>query len=189
MNASFPREADGDDPFRPGSGIAPLHTERLDLVPASLEALRAAAVDRDALARLLDVDVAEGWPSSELDEALPSYIAELQRGTATPGWGLWLLIDRDERVLVGDVGFKGRPNSRGEVEIGYGIAPAYRRRGYASEASRTLCDWAFSQPEVARIVAECLPENVPSVRVLQRLGMRQTHKEGKMLKWELSRPS
>ncbi len=134
------------------------------------------------------VEVAAEWPSEELQDALPAYIRDLERQGSMSGWGLWLIVEPLERALVGDVGFKGGPDRRGSVEIGYGIAPAYRRRGYASEAASALVEWAFARPDVRRVIAECLPDNAGSIKVLEGLGMRQTHRDGRMLKWELPRP-
>ncbi len=165
-----------------------MRTERLELVPASLRLLHCAFKDRGELARLMAVVVAEDWPSEELQGALPAYIGDLERQGSMSGWGLWLIVEPREQALVGDVGFKGGPDRRGAVEIGYGIAPGYRRRGYALEAAAALVQWAFGRPEVRRVIAECLPDNTGSIKVLEGLGMRQTHREGRMLKWELPRP-
>ena len=87
--------------------------------------------------------------------------------------------------MIGDLGFKGKPNRRGTVEIGYRVAPAYRRQGYASEATRALVDWALAQGGVERITAECNPDNVGSIRVLEKLGMRRLESDGVLLRWEL----
>jgi 8-oxo-dGTP pyrophosphatase MutT (NUDIX family) len=86
------------------------------------------------------------------------------------GWGAWLLFRGEE--VVGDAGFKGPPQ-HGEVELGYSIVPEHRRRGYAIEAAKALVDWALGQPGVERVLAETEPENAPSQRVLERVGMRR----------------
>jgi RimJ/RimL family protein N-acetyltransferase len=38
---------------------------------------------------------------------------------------------------------------------------------------------------VRRITAECSPDNVPSVRILERLGMQCLEADGSLLRWEL----
>lgn len=168
---------------------APIRTARFTLIPGSRSLSRAAARDRAELADLLDATVPPGWPSRELDAALPVYAQQLENDPASVGWGLWFIVDEKRRSLVGDVGFKGKPDAYGRVEIGYGIAPAFRGRGYASEAATALVSWAFSQRDVRCISAECLADNEPSVRVLEKIGMDVVDKEGNMLKWELMRSS
>lgn len=166
-----------------------IETERLLLLPCSLEAARAAPHDTERVGELYGVGVPEGWPSEELRDAFPVFVRQLERDPHSFGWGNWLAIEPEEKMLVGDAGFKGRPDRSGSVEIGYGIAPAYQRRGYATEAARGLLKWAFSNPDVKRVTAECHEDNRASIRVLERLGMAPLQPVGNMLKWELWRPS
>jgi RimJ/RimL family protein N-acetyltransferase len=73
------------------------------------------------------------------------------------------------------------------IELGYGVHPDYRNRGYATEASRALIDWGLAQPSVERVVAKCDPDNSPSVRVLEKAGMKRHGKDlTGMLLWEAS---
>ena len=72
---------------------------------------------------------------------------------------------------MGDCGTSGSPNESGEVEIGYGLAPPCRGRGYATEAAGAVCRWLFTQAEVALIRADGVRvDNIASRRVLERLG-------------------
>lgn len=88
---------------------------------------------------------------------------------------------------MGDIGFKGKPNSENIVEIGYGIVPSAQGKGYATEAVQKLIDWAFSNKSINKIVAECLDENIPSIRVLEKLQMKRMGSENNMLKWQLEK--
>lgn len=62
-------------------------------------------------------------------------------------------------------------------ELGYETAPSYWDLGYATEAADTMLTFAFRELRVHRVWASCLLENVTSVRVLEKLGLRQ---EGKL---------
>jgi [ribosomal protein S5]-alanine N-acetyltransferase len=48
-----------------------------------------------------------------------------------------------------------------------------------------IIDWAFSTNLVRKVVAECLEDNIASVKVLEKLDMTRTGQDGDMLKWEL----
>jgi RimJ/RimL family protein N-acetyltransferase len=93
------------------------------------------------------------------------------------------MIERDSGSAVGDIGFKGPPEDTGRIEIGYSVIPDRRRRGYAKEAARALIDWALSQPKVRVIVAGCHPDNVPSIRTLERVGFHRTGKADGEIRW------
>lgn len=56
--------------------------------------------------------------------------------------------------------------------LGYHLARADWGQGYATEAARTLVEFAFTRLGLHRLYAECRPENVASVRVMEKLGMR-----------------
>jgi hypothetical protein len=42
------------------------------------------------------------------------------------GWWTYLFVHTKDKMLIGSGGYKGKADDAGVVEIGYGIAPAYR---------------------------------------------------------------
>ena len=151
-----------------------LTTPRLDLVSATAQHILVALEDAEKLGRLLGADLADSWPPPHVDEhALRTTLDALHRGPTQMGWWLRYMVLRrgpaGTPVLVGVAGLKGRPNG-GVVEVGYSVASEFRRRGLATEAVRALCDWAFDHDEVDEVIAETLPELVPSIRVLEKSG-------------------
>lgn len=100
------------------------------------------------------------WMKDELYQFLPPKI----------GFTSWIFIEKSTNQVIGDGGYKGNPNSYGEIEIGYEIIESKRNKGYATEAIDTLIDWAFTQDKVKYILAKCNPENIPSQNLLQKLG-------------------
>jgi RimJ/RimL family protein N-acetyltransferase len=58
----------------------------------------------------------------------------------------------------------------GDIEIGYGLAAPSRGQGYGSEAVAAITEWLLTQPEVRRIRATTLTDNMPSRRVLEKAG-------------------
>ena len=65
---------------------------------------------------------------------------------------------------------------RGEVEVGYWIAPRYRGQGYALEALRAVIDWARTLGH-HRLVAKHFVDNQASIRVLEAAGFHDTGSE------------
>lgn len=118
---------------------------------------------------------------------LSLYLQELHHDPEALGWGVWIVVERQADTVVGSVGFKGRPDREGTVEIGYEVAPAHRGRGYATEAVEALLRWAFAHPTVRRVAAECAPDNAASIRVLEKTGFRPIGSRAGFLCWEKSR--
>ncbi len=98
-----------------------------------------------------------------------------------------IIIHKADQVAIGGIGFHGAPDEAGMVEIGYNIIPAYEGQGYATEMARCVINWAFQTPNIQVITAECLDDNIGSIRVLEKVGMHRLPPEGNRLKWELRR--
>lgn len=165
-----------------------LQTTRLDLVACTQQVARAAGGGKRQLESLIGVPVAQAWLEEEGRNLLSYYAHWLSADASGAGWGLWLIIPREKRVMIGTAGFKGQPDYAGKIEIGYGIDAEYRRQGYTSEAAQALINWAFNNDQVNIITAECLTNNIGSMRVLEKLGMTRLNITGAYLNWRLERP-
>ncbi|MBV8220753.1 MAG: GNAT family N-acetyltransferase [Solirubrobacterales bacterium] len=161
-----------------------LSTERLVLNPLPPAAAAALPDDRQGASRIIGAKLSSHWPASDLLDVLPMQAAA---GPEQARYGVWVIIERESGVVVGDIGFLGPPGPEEEVEVGYSIVPDRRRRGYATEAARALVAWAREQPGVRVFVAECDEHNQASVQTLERLGFSRTAKAGGRLRWRLGR--
>jgi RimJ/RimL family protein N-acetyltransferase len=56
------------------------------------------------------------------------------------------------------------------VEVGWRLGAAYRGRGFATEAAAETLRWGFEELELEEIVSVYEPANLPSGRVMDRLG-------------------
>lgn len=153
-----------------------IRTERLILFQATPETLGAELVSREALGAALGADVPASWPPELYDaDAVRWTINWLAQHPENADWSLFYiaesLAERGSRpAIVGVAGYKGAPDERGVVEIGYGIVPESRRRGFASEAVEGLLARAFADERVNTVVAHTLPELVASIGVLRSTG-------------------
>ncbi len=161
-----------------------LETNRLKLIPFSLDLKQAAIYDKSKFAGMVGVRVPEHWPGPDLAEALPFFVEHMKKDPAGSVWD-GIIIYKEDEVIIGDMGYMGEPTEEGTVEIGYSIIPEYRNQGYATEMARRLIAWAFQEQRVKRIIAECLNDNIGSIKVLAKVGMHRLEPEDNMLKWEL----
>lgn len=100
----------------------------------------------------------------------------------------WFLKDKESAVIVGAADFKGAP-ANSQVEIGYAAGEAYRKRGYMTEAIRTMCDWALRQSGVKTVVAETDKQNGDSHKVLSKCGfIKCGDGDGDTFWWKLEKP-
>ena len=112
------------------------------------------------------------------------HLKKLEEDPSILYWGPWLALLKSDSTVIGDLGFKGKPDDKSSVEIGYGLLEEYWRKGYATEAVAALMEWAWKQDEVRKIKAETLRDNPGSIRVLEKLGMTVVIKSDEMIYWE-----
>jgi [ribosomal protein S5]-alanine N-acetyltransferase len=86
-------------------------------------------------------------------------------------------ITTPQPVIVGRIGFHGKPDKRGMVEVGYEIDPLHRRRGHAKAAMRIMIDVARSVQDVKVLRASVVPENNISRRVVESAGLKKVGTE------------
>ncbi len=101
------------------------------------------------------------------------------------GWGVWFVSLIENNQVIGDIGFKGKPDSQGTVEVGFGFIPEMHNKGIATESVGAIIEWALSSRKVKKIVAECLIDNLPSIKVLEKLKMTRTGITNGMINWEI----
>lgn len=147
-----------------------LQTERLKIVPCTDELLSTISTEE-----------------YKIGPHIKMFLDKLREDSTQLGWGVWLVINKENNTIIGDIGFKGKPNSENTVEVGYGIIPSAQNKGYATEAVNEIINWAFTNDDVGKVVAECLHDNIPSIKVLEKLNMNKIGTVNDMLKWELKK--
>jgi RimJ/RimL family protein N-acetyltransferase len=101
-------------------------------------------------------------------------------------------MERAGGAVVGGCGFKGPPDRDGAVELAYGIDPAHRGLGYATEAAAALTEFAFADGRVRLVRAHTKTDNGASARVLLkcgfvRIGEVVDPEDGLVCRWERRR--
>ena len=92
---------------------------------------------------------------------------------SNPDTGLLLLIRKNDGRPVGHAGLVPQEvDGEAEWEIGYWIAKEYWSHGYATEAARTLRDYAFDKLRKERLVSLIHPDNGGSQKVAGKCGMK-----------------
>jgi len=131
------------------------------------------ALDADALESILsDPETMRYYPAPYDRAGVEQWIERNRKRYREDGVGLWALELIGTEELIGDCGIVLQ-QVEGEAlyEIGYHLRRDFWGRGLATEAAVACRDWAFAHLEAERLISLIRPENLPSRRVAERVGM------------------
>lgn len=174
-------------PFANTPRFDDIRTQRLDLIaitPALLQCeMEGGAGFAARFSALAEAEIPPGWPPQDWEPHVLAFV--LRQVTAQPetvGWTRFVALREGasgRRTLVGTVGAippgtEMAHAAPGEIEVGYGILPAFQRRGIATEALAGMMDWVRSRLKVGAFVAQTFPALHASIRVLEKSGFELT---------------
>lgn len=143
-----------------------IETNRLFLREMTLE-------DFDALYTVLaDSDIMQHYPYIFDETRVRNWINKNIDRYRVLGFGLWAVCLKSTGEMIGDCGLTMQ-NINGMIlpEIGYHIAKAHQRQGYASEAARAVRDWCFAHTTFGMVYSYMKKSNVPSSATARANGM------------------
>lgn len=143
-----------------------LETSRLLLREMTLE-------DLDFVATMLaDPEVMRYYPRCCTREESEAWIRRQRVRYATDGFGFWLAVTQRSDEPVGQAGLLMQElDGVMRVGLGYLTHRPFWRRGLAYEACTSVLEHAFEVRGMGRVVSPIRPENEPSRRLAEKLGM------------------
>ncbi len=85
--------------------------------------------------------------------------------------GRWAVHVKQDLDFIGWCGLKNRPE-RNEIDLGFRFMKTAWGKGYATEAAYACIHYGFEKLHLPRIVGRAMPENIASLRVLEKCNMR-----------------
>jgi [ribosomal protein S5]-alanine N-acetyltransferase len=167
-----------------------LQTKRLRLTPLTPSQLQYYLDGPHYLESVLGFPISQAVLTPVVRRAIRAKIAKMAQVDEErhPWYTYWLIIITHKPYGAGLIGFKGYPNKKGEVEIGYGLDPTMQNNGYTTEAVQVLIGWAFRQPEgIMAVLAETAKSNIASQRVLTKAGLCVFQETADFLYWRLDK--
>ena len=90
--------------------------------------------------------------------------------------GRWAVHVKPTQKFIGWCGLKARPE-RNEIDLGYRLMKKAWGNGYATEAAYACLKYGFEKLNLQRIVGRAMPENIASLRVLEKCDMQYVGEE------------
>jgi len=88
------------------------------------------------------------------------------------GYGHWAVEEKSTGRMIGRIGFLN-PEGWPGFEIGWTLARRAWGKGYATEGARRALQYAFTELDQRHVISLIHTENVPSMKVAERLGEKR----------------
>ncbi|RMB57632.1 N-acetyltransferase [Dokdonia sinensis] len=111
--------------------------------------------------------IIEPWIVENEQEIIKNYVFAIER--------------TEDALFLGLFGLKLNHPKTKRGEIWYKIHPDFWGKGYATESTNLVLDYAFDKLELHRLEAGCAVENTGSIKVLEKVGMTQEGRCRKIL--------
>ena len=118
-----------------------------------------------------ETNLYQSWIPDSIDE-VQSFISKNPTQINIPDtWFQLVIITKQDNQVIGDIGLHFL-NDNHQAEIGITLSKHSQNQGYATEALRSVLSYLFSDLKKHRIIASIDPNNISSMRLMNRLGFR-----------------
>lgn len=122
-----------------------------------------------------EVQTGYGEPVYTTREAVAALLQEyIQKDESEPTCR-WAMIEKESGACIGQIAFFLMNERNRFAEIEYCVGRAFQRRGYATEATRAVVEYGFTELHLHRVQICCRENNPESRRVIEKCGF---HYEG-----------
>lgn len=121
-----------------------------------------------------DPEVMRFFPSAADRDRSDAMALRLGAQVDERGWGLWAVEVVRGAPFIGFIGLQPIPfeaHFTPAIEVGWRLAREHWGRGYAPEGARAAVEFGFGNLQLDEIVSMTIAANLPSQRVMQKLGM------------------
>lgn len=112
------------------------------------------------------------WTDAELTEKYERINQDYNKGIGI-GIGIVALELKDTKSIIGEAGLFNSFGNPEKLEMGYIIDSAFWRKGYGLETCKGLMNYAFNKLQTQTLVARMYAENINSVSLSNKCGMRE----------------
>lgn len=105
----------------------------------------------------------------DIEEA-KAYIEKMNGGVAENKWIVWGICSKETAELVGTISIWNLDSKENKGELGYGIFPSHRRRGFMKEALSAVVEFGFVEMRLETIEAYTSHYNQTSIDFLDKMG-------------------
>ena len=131
--------------------------------------------DLEGLHELLSNKVNMYFLDDIASENLDDSKKNLEQAISNTSGHYFCVRDKESDTYIGSVGYDITAETPiGKVvHMGFFILPEHQRKGYTAEAVKAVLSYAFAEDGCIRVTTGCFKDNVPSSKVIEKVGFRK----------------
>lgn len=147
--------------------------ELIDLKTARLQLRRLQLSDAERLRPILqNIEVMYAWEHAFTHQEISAWLLENLHRYQNDGYS-YMAAENPYGTLVGVIGLlTEHVDGRSQLGIGWIFEKRFWGQGYAREGAQALLQYAFQTLKATQVIATIRPENIPSRKLAERLGMQ-----------------
>ncbi|KMK74495.1 GNAT family N-acetyltransferase [Alkalihalobacillus pseudalcaliphilus] len=114
------------------------------------------------------------------------YIAHMLRCYKIGQPAPWAMVDKQTSYVIGVCGYVDWDRDLARAEIGFELDPSFWRKGWMTEALQAIIPYGFQHCQLQELYAKCLEVNIPSKKLLKKVGMVRIERQKSYL-WKEQR--
>lgn len=111
------------------------------------------------------------WNASDDREDARHFVEEEIKQINSDSWYRWIIILQETRQIIGTCLLYDN-FAENSWDISYNLAYCFFKHGYMEEAMKEVMRFAFQQLGIQSCIAICAQENMPSRKLIERLGFQ-----------------
>ncbi len=115
----------------------------------------------------------QGWIPETIED-VEIFMGKIAKQINIPqSWFQLAVVEKDSQKIIGDIGIHFLDEESKQTEIGCTLNKNFQNKGYATEAVQKVIDFLFKDLKKHRIITSIDPDNINSIRLVERIGFRK----------------
>jgi len=116
----------------------------------------------------------QGWIPERIEDVYEFIQNRVEAKINIPEtWHQLVVIEKSSNRIIGDIGLHFLDKEKKQVELGFTLDKNFQRKGFANEAIQEVIRYLFTELNKHRIITSIDPDNLPSIKLVERLGFRK----------------
>ncbi|WP_294241641.1 GNAT family protein [uncultured Chryseobacterium sp.] len=126
----------------------------------------------------------QSWIPTSLKEVENFILRNHKEFNQRESWYQILITDKETKAVIGDIGIHFFGNENTQAELGITLNKDFQGKGFAAEALKGIISLLFTDFRKHRIMASVDPDNLNSIKLMERVGFRKEGHFVKSLFWK-----